>query len=187
MNDLATLKSLTNIKPIATLGNAPADAAPFNKFVFERVSNYGSVQNGIVLTINDDAHEDVEEWSEFITDIKQRVTVRRTVTDDDLQSLSLHVPAIHKYRELNYAMMLSEDAAIFRFVTARWQGQTYTIKELNTYFSKLRRAYHLSDQAGVIDVSLRLGSVNHTYTSRQQIEEVLYPMAYTFFREDTEL
>lgn len=36
-------------------------------------------------------------------------------------------------------------------------------------------------------VHVVLGSVNHKYTSRAQIESVLYPMAYYFFREDTEL
>lgn len=186
MNDLATLKSLTNIKPIATLGSAHPHHVEFNRFVFERMGSFGSEQNGIVLTISDDAHEDVEEWADYIHAPSARVTVRRVVTDEDLQSFTLPNHVKH-LRNLNYAMMLTDGAAVFRFVTARWQGQEYSIPDLNAYFSQLRNAYLLSDEAGVMEVRLRLGSVNHTYTSQEQMEEVLYPMAYYFFREDTEL
>lgn len=187
MNDLTTLKSLTAIKPIATLGNVPGDTL-FNRFFFERLSAFGSVENGIVLTISDEAFEDVEEWADFIPAPRGNVIVRRVVTEDDLQGLSL--PSMHHIRfsgVRNFVRLLSDDVAIFQFETARWQGVEYPIEELNRYFENLRRAYHLSDEAGVIDVPIQLGSVNHRYTSRAQMEEVLYPMAYYFFREDTEL
>lgn len=187
MNDLATLKSLTSIKPIATLGNTPGTTM-FNRFFFERLSAFGSVKNGIVLTINDEAFEDVEDWGEFIQTPMGNVTVRRAVTEDDLQSLSLPGMAHLRHAGVrNFARLLSDDVVVFRFETARWRGVEYPIEELNRYFETLRRAYHLSDEAGVIDVPIVLGSVNHKYTSRAQIESVLYPMAYYFFREDTEL
>lgn len=188
MNDLATLKSLTNIKPIATLGNVPGDTA-FNRFTFERLSAHGSVKNGIVLTISDAAYEDVVEWADYIAIPQGVVSVRRAVTQADLMGLSLELPMpmLRRMGVRNYVTMLSDDVAVFRFVAARWQGQEYRIEDLNRYFEQLRRAYCLSDQAGVIDVPIQLGSVKHQYTSRAQMEEVLYPMAYYFFREDTEL
>lgn len=187
MNDLATLKSLTSIKPIATLGNVPGNTS-FNRFYFERLSAFGSVENGIVLTINDDAFEDVEEWTDFIASPIGNVTVRRAVTEGDLQSLTLpSMVHIRWHGVRNFVRMMSDDVVIFQFENARWQGVEYPIGELNRYFENLRRAYCLSDEAGIIDVPIQLGSVNHRYTSRAQMEEVLYPMAYYFFREDTEL
>lgn len=188
MNDLATLKSLTNILPIATLGNQPREVA-FNRFKFERLSAHGSVENGIVLTINDDAFEDVEEWMDYIRSPIGVQTVHRTATAEDLQSLSLAMPAnVLRLRNVtNYVTMLTDDKVVFRFVTARWRGVDYPIEELNRYFTQLRLAYYLSDEVGVIDLQISLGSVNHRYTSKHQIEDILYTMAYHFFREDTEL
>jgi len=187
MNDIATLKSLTNIRPIATLNNYPVSPARFNRIFFERESAFGLHENGIVLTISDNAHPDVLEWADFIKSPIGDVRIRRVVTEADLESLQLRRSGSRLRRNCNYAVMLSDGVAVFRFSTVRWFGQSYPIAELTKYFEHLRRAYLLCPTSGRINVPIMLGSVKHVYTSRAQMEEVLYPMAYYFFREDTEL
>lgn len=185
MNDIATLKSLTNIKPIATLGRATDNQRLFNKIHFERESARGQHENGVVLTISDNSYEEVLEWADHIAVPFGTVRVRRLVTERDLDSLQLTLP-MSQLRNHNHAIMVSDDVAVFRFSFARWNGSNYHIGQLNRYFDQLRMAYLLCPTSGQIYVPIRLGSVNHVYTSRAQMEEVLYPMAYHFFREDTE-
>lgn len=177
---------LSRSRPIATLSNTPVVSKPFDKFYIERLHARRPRQDGIVLTVAKDATAEVDEWVDCVSVPLGDVRVAQTATYVDLRNFQLNVPNTHLRHIGNYVKMLDDESVIFQFKVARWEGQEYPIGVLNRYFENLRRAYTLCDEAGTIHLPLRLGSVNHLYTSKAQMKATLVTMAYHFFRDDTE-
>ncbi len=182
MFDLSTLKTLSAIRPIASLRNYPQKPVAFNKFYLERVENFGAQPTGIMLSVNTTPHV----IDQFEIEPKGDVLVRGKFGKHDREALLIP----KRDRKTNHVVALTDTICAIRFQVARLDGKVYSINALQRFFNNLRRAYHmaLEDQGhGVMEFSFSLGSVNVTYTSVEQIEATLYPMAYHFFQDDTEL
>ncbi|MNQ40123.1 hypothetical protein D3C85_537620 [compost metagenome] len=182
MFDLSTLKTLSAIRPIATLGASPQKTVNFDKFYLERMENFGSQKTGIILSVNTTPHV-IEQF-----DIQPRgsVMVQGKFNKADRDALLV----AGRKKSANRVIALTDSVCAMRFQYARLFGQVHTIEALQKFFNHLRRAYHIALEGngqGVMKFSVALGSVNVVYTSVEQIEATLYPMAYHFFKDDTEL
>lgn len=186
MFDLSTLKAMSAIRPIATLGTYPQKQVRFDKFYLERVDAFGSQSTGIVLSVNTTPHI-IEQF-----DITPRgtVKVRGDFGVEDRKALLI---GNRRYAQHNRVVAMTDTICAMNFQYARLHGQVYTIEALQKFFHDLRRAYHLAkDHDGrgmycVMRFPFTIGTVKFEYTSLQQIEATLYPMAYHFFKDDTEL
>lgn len=184
MFDLSTLKAMTAIRPIATLGTYPQKQVRFDKFYLERVEAFGTQKTGIVLSVNTTPHI----IEQFDIQPRNRVLVSGTFDKADRDAL-----LIKSRRQTNRVVALTDTICAMDFQYARLEGRTYSIEALQKFFYDLRRAYHLAKDHHdrgmfcVMNFPLSIGTVKFEYTSLKQIEATLYPMAYHFFKDDTEL
>lgn len=182
MFDLSALKAMTAIRPIATLGTNSQKQVRFDKFYLERVEAFGTQKTGIVLSVNTTPHI-IEQF-----DIKprNRVLVRGAFDKADRDAL-----LIKSRRQTNRVVALTDTICAMDFQYARLDGRVYPIEALQKFFDNLRSAYQmaigLGRGNGIMCFRLNIGTVKFEYTSLQQIEATLYPMAYHFFKDDTEL
>lgn len=180
--DLSVLKSMSAIRPIASLGSYPKRMARFDKFYLERVEAYGSQRTGIVLSVNTTPHV-IEQF-----DIKPNGTVLVRGKFDKADRDALLIKAACK--NANHVIAVTDTVCAVRFKYARFTGIIYPIDALQTFFHELRRVYCIAKEVngvGTFMFPLNIGSVKVEYTSIAQIEATLYPMAYHFFKDDTEL
>jgi hypothetical protein len=180
--DLSVLKAMSAIRPIATLGSYPRKRARFDKFYLERVEAYGSQRTGIVLSVNTTPHV-IEQF-----DIKPNgtVLVRGQFGAADRDALLIKP----ERKRANHVVAVTDTICAMRFQYARFTGVIYPIDALQNFFHELRRVYCIAKEMngyGKMSFPLNIGSVKVEYTSIAQIEATLYPMAYHFFKDDTEL
>lgn len=181
MFDLSTLKAMTAIRPIATLGTYPQKQVRFDKFYLERVEAFGTQKTGIVLSVNTTPHI----IEQFDIQPRNRVLVRGTFDKADRDAL-----LIKSRRQTNRVVALTDTICAMDFQYARLEGRTYSIEALQKFFNDLRRIYYIAKEQGghgIMCFPLSIGTVKFEYTSLKQIEATLYPMAYHFFKDDTEL
>jgi hypothetical protein len=184
MFDLSVLKTMSAIRPIATLGNYPQKPVRFDKFYLERVEAFGTQKTGIVLSVNTTPHI----IEQFDIQPRNRVLVRGEFDQADRDAL-----LIKSRRQTNRVVALTDTVCAMDFQYARLEGRVYQIEALQKFFNDLRRCYHLAKENGprgitcVMHFPLSIGTVKFEYTSLHQIEATLYPMAYHFFKDDTEL
>lgn len=182
MFDLSTLKTMTAIRPIATLGTYSQKQVRFDKFYLERVEAFGAQKTGIVLSVNTTPHI----IEQFDIQPRGRVLVRGDFDQRDRDAL-----LVKSRRQTNTVVALTDTICAMNFQYARLEGRTYPIEALQKFFNDLRIAYlmavGLGRGNGVMHFPLSIGTVKFEYTSLNQIEATLFPMAYHFFKDDTEL
>lgn len=184
MNDLATLKSLSAIRPIATLYRSDPKVVPFNRVMVERVNPY-PIGSGLVLTVAADAHVGVLDFEDYFDKPVGIVAVSRKFSPKMIASL--RVPRTQAPG--NTAIVLGDSKVYFNFHEARWMNQRFPLAAVQSFFVQLRAAYCMMREVGQtkVDLVLYMGTVKYHFTTMQFVEQILYMMAYTFYRDTTEL